>query len=140
MPVHRPISAQLPADPWEVRPMLVPMPAGDQSNRIAADPVVRGPSIMSMSRMALPRSTTSGSTNYTMNGLWARRYSMDDSAKTYTPPQPGYPKVKASRRAEPAACPRPDNDGDPQGVLCFCPAGSIGELSYLRGKPVRRSE
>lgn len=38
------------------------------------------------------------------------------------------------------ACPRPDNEGEPLGVHCPCPAGRIGELSYLRGEPVQRSE
>lgn len=66
---------------------------------------------------------------------------MDDAAKIYKPPPPGYPKVNASSRDDLAACPRvPDNAGDPQGVLCLCVAGSIGELSYLRGEPVQRRE
>lgn len=67
--VHIPIPTSLPADPWYKRPKPVPLKAGDQSKSIATGPVARGQSIISVPRLAIPKSTSSSSTFYSMNEL-----------------------------------------------------------------------
>lgn len=99
MQVHRPISAPPPADPWEVRATPVPVPAGNQSNICATDPVANGQSIIAMPWMALPRSTPTGNTNYSLKELRDRRHTMSDEAMIYRPPPPHPQAIQRSTQA-----------------------------------------
>lgn len=55
MQVQRPSASRLPLDPWTSRPQPVPDRAGDQSKRIATDPVVRGNPSSQCSELLCPR-------------------------------------------------------------------------------------
>lgn len=69
MEVQRPIASQLPPHPWTARPQPVPDRAGDPSKIIATDPVVRGHAIISVPHMAMSKSTSPSSRDYSIKDL-----------------------------------------------------------------------